>query len=681
VVWTSCGGTSSITNQTTGVVHISSPTGSTLFGSSIHYTASGSSNCASGIARMAIYTSGNQPAYQVQGGIVDTTLTLAPGTYKTTVQQWDNCGGTASANSNFTLLAHSTPSVSVSAPAASTVFGSAVRYTATASTNCPEGIANLAIYTGANQPAYQVQGATLDTTLALSPNTYNSLVQATDKCQGSTTAKVNFTLQPQPTGLVTVTAPTTSMFYRTSVHYTATATTNCPGGVSAIGIYTAPNQRVYLSQGAKLDTVITLTPGTYDTVVQEWDNCQGSAATHVPVTIEGVTTTLSALTANNTSAANSFTSQSNGNLGATNVSKVDIHTLMYSGNNTEIYAELQPWFGDPRHMQVGYTSWDPTQVANQLNDMISRGVTGVVIDWYGPADPTEPTILAWLAAAPSHPGFKIIIMIDKGAVTNSPCQGCDPQQTMIYLTNYVLQNYATSPSYARLNGNPIITQFDLDLHYTLDWNAIQAGTSPNIAWIFENANGFTHAITSGSYSWMNATSTQYGMDYLTNFYNAAMQAPQEMAWGAGYKGFNDTLASWSLDRVVGQQCGQTWLETFSELNSYYSAAKQLPILQLVTWNDYEEGTELETGIDNCLTVSASITGSQVQWAVNGNEDTVDHYVVYYSADGQNLYTLNTVPAGTHVLNLTPYQLGPGTVYVQAVGKPSMKNQLSGPLQI
>ncbi len=479
------------------------------------------------------------------------------------------------------------------------------------------------------------------------------------------------------TGKVTVTSPTGSLF-SSSIHYVASATTTCPKGISAIGIYTAPYKRVYVVKGAKLDTTLNLTPGTYDTVVQEWDNCSGTAKTHVQVTVQVATTRLATQTANNTSAANTFVTQTNGNLGASNVSKVDIHSLLYPGATTDIYAELQPWFGDKRHMQVGYVSWDPNQVNNQLNDMVSRGITGVVIDWYGPADNTEPTTLAWLAAAQNHPNFKVMIMIDKGAVRLSPCAGCTPQQTVIYLTNYVRQHYATSPVYATLNGKPLITEFDLDKNYTLDWNAIQAATSANIAWIFQSWSGFTHPVTSGSYSWMHATSTVYGMDYLTKFYNASMTAPQEMAWGAGYKGFNDTLASWGLNRIVGQQCGQTWLQTFSMLNSYYNSSNQLPILQLVTWNDYEEGTELESGIDNCLTVSASISGSLLNWNVKGYENTVDHYVVYFSADNQNLLELNTVPAGTHAMDLSPYTLASGSLFVQAVGKPSIKNQMSAP---
>ncbi len=96
--------------------------------------------------------------------------------------------------------------------------------------------------------------------------------------------------------------------------------------------------------------------------------------------------------------------------------------------------------------------------------------------------------------------------------------------------------------------------------------------------------------------------------------------PKEETIGAAYKGFNDTLASWGSNRIMNQQCGQTWLETFSKINSMYNSGKPLPYLQLVTWNDYEEATEIESGIDNCLTVSASAAANSLQWSVNGQRE-------------------------------------------------------------
>ena len=189
-------------------------------------------------------------------------------------------------------------------------------------------------------------------------------------------------------------------------------------------------------------------------------------------------TTLQAQTSNNTSAANSFQSQTNGNLGATNVSKVNMHSLLYPGNRTKIYAHFMPWFGDPRHMSVGYNSQDPAQIHRQIGDMISRGIDGMIIDWYGSRDSfTNTTTLRVMTEAEQHPGFKFAIMIDKGAIKLSACSGCTPQQTLIEQLHYVEQTFVPSPAYLRIDGRPVITNFDVELHYpSINWSAAAART-------------------------------------------------------------------------------------------------------------------------------------------------------------------------------------------------------------
>ena len=79
--------------------------------------------------------------------------------------------------------------------------------------------------------------------------------------------------------------------------------------------------------------------------------------------------------------------------------------------------------------------------------------------------------------------------------------------------------------------------------------------------------------------------------------------------------FNDKLALWGANRIMDQQCGQTWLQTFSKINGIYSSGNQLNALQLVTWNDYEEGTEIESGIDNCVSVAATLSKNTLDWPV------------------------------------------------------------------
>ena len=392
------------------------------------------------------------------------------------------------------------------------------------------------------------------------------------------------------------------------------------------------------------------------------------------------TTTLAAQAGNNTSAANSFTKQTNNNKGAGNVSKVDVHTLLYPGATTKVYAHMVLWFGQSSHMNNGYSETNPAQVQSQIDDMVSRGIDGVIIDWYGQGNSIDQATQLVMAAAESHPGFTFAIMIDQGAIEWYSCAGCSPQQALVDDLQYIEKTYFSSPAYMTQNGQPVVTNFNVSLSYpSVEWNAANSSLSMHPVYIFENNNGFTQPLTDGSYSWVMPTTTDYGMGYLASFYDAGMAYPKEQTIGASYKGFNDTLASWGSNRIMGQQCGQTWLQTFSKLNSMYNADKQLPSLQLVTWNDYEEATEIESGIDNCLTISSSMSGSSLQWNINGNENTLDHYTVFISTDGQSLMPLTDVATGEYSLNLCGFPIPNGeyTMFVQAVGKPSIANQMSG----
>src|SRR6185437_13912478 len=129
--------------------------------------------------------------------------------------------------------------------------------------------------------------------------------------------------------------------------------------------------------------------------------------------------------------------------------------------------------------------------------------------------------------------------------------------------------------------------------------------------------------------------------------------------------------------------GQTWLQSFAEAGQYYSADQQLAAVQLVTWNDYEEGSEIETGIDNCVAISASGDGSILSWKISGDKTTLDHYTVFISRDGSNLMPLADIAAESSSLDLARFALQPGeyTAFVKAVGRASMANKMSEGRQI
>src|SRR5207248_8990916 len=137
---------------------------------------------------------------------------------------------------------------------------------------------------------------------------------------------------------------------------------------------------------------------------------------------QGSTTTVAAETSNNTSAANSFPGQPNGNLPATNVSKLPINTLLYSGSNTKIYAHWMAWFGGTSHMDVGYASNDDAQVRRQVEDMMSRGISGAIAAWYGATAEEESRTQLVKKEAEAQQGFASGVADDDGAVLSAAGQ-------------------------------------------------------------------------------------------------------------------------------------------------------------------------------------------------------------------------------------------------------------------
>ncbi len=305
-------------------------------------------------------------------------------------------------------------------------------------------------------------------------------------------------------------------------------------------------------------------------------------------------------------------------------------------------------------------------------------------------------------------------------------------------------NYFGSAAYLKVGGRPVVSFFiaesgalsqctssspcNLDTGtcssnsacWTAIWDRlrthVQGYSNGNPLFVFRNAGGFSHPQSDSGYAWQNHYQNKshctgadgvhdsgdtYGLCYLDDFYEESLLFPSKKAWGAGWRGTDNTAAPWGSGQDTPLRCGQAWLYTMKEANfdaangqygtsgSYYSMSRQLPYLQVVTWNDYDEGTAMEDGIDNCWSISASVAGATLSWtrsirnvhpnaSTYATENTIDHYAIYDSADGENLTLVAKRPRGQSLVDLCTLALGTGTrtLYVQAVGLPSILNQMS-----
>lgn len=84
---------------------------------------------------------------------------------------------------------------------------------------------------------------------------------------------------------VIVTSPANGGTVSSPVRYVASATTTtCSKGVASVGVY-VNNQLINFENGTSLNVAVPLAPGTYNSVVEEWDYCGGATFTTVPITV------------------------------------------------------------------------------------------------------------------------------------------------------------------------------------------------------------------------------------------------------------------------------------------------------------------------------------------------------------------------------------------------------------
>jgi hypothetical protein len=92
-----------------------------------------------------------------------------------------------------------------------------------------------------------------------------------------------------------------------------------------------------------------------------------------PADLPAPTTTLSAETANNTSAAAAFVAEPNGNMAGANISKLPIRSLLYPGSTTRLYAHVEPWWGSSHHIDIGYRTATPALKTYTISITASSG--------------------------------------------------------------------------------------------------------------------------------------------------------------------------------------------------------------------------------------------------------------------------------------------------------------------
>jgi hypothetical protein len=276
----------------------------------------------------------------------------------------------------------------------------------------------------------------------------------------------------------------------------------------------------------------------------------------------------------------------------------------------KLLAVYQPWFGQKAHIDVGYSCHDPKVIQQQIASAKSLNISGFVVNWYGPRKEFEDESYRLLQQFANADGsFKIAAQYDEAV--DHP--GYDTDAVIVDL-QYLYDRYIgpnageTRNAYLRYKGRPVIFIFPKDSG--TDWDRIRQITK---SWqdppllIYKDMNAKYPNAFDGYYAWVQPgkdgwarDGSHYGEDYLNYFYrNMQEHHPDKIAVGAVWPGFDDSKASWSRNRRIAYRCGKTFEDVLRVYRKYYSGQNAAPYLLVETWNDYEEGTDVERTIGHC----------------------------------------------------------------------------------
>ena len=275
--------------------------------------------------------------------------------------------------------------------------------------------------------------------------------------------------------------------------------------------------------------------------------------------------------------------------------------------STKVVAVYVPWFGDREHISVGYTTDDPVVIKKQIAKAKEMGVDAFSVDWYGERRPFLDHSYAMIQKIAAEEHFEVALMYDETEEDN----GHATEEALAAMTKaydaYLRPDAPGRKAYMEYQGRPVI--FIFPKRGGTDWNRVReqlsAWPSPPLLIYKDEPPPQYAAAFDGNYAWVHPgkngwtpDGSDWGKEYLEKFYSRMQERPNKITVGTVWPSFDDTKASWSLDRHISARCGKTFEDTL-QLFQTYSQANPMPYLMIATWNDYEEGSAIERGIPNC----------------------------------------------------------------------------------
>ncbi|HLK16998.1 MAG TPA: glycoside hydrolase family 71/99-like protein [Fimbriimonadaceae bacterium] len=256
----------------------------------------------------------------------------------------------------------------------------------------------------------------------------------------------------------------------------------------------------------------------------------------------------------------------------------------------DVAAHVHPLLGP-------YDSSDPAVLECQAALMKLAGIDGVFIDWYGNVDcddymPNHLAASRFIEVAAGS-GLKFSLVYEDRTVPNLIKHGKTTPSTAVQAGNalmrWVDEHWFSRPEYLRLGGKPVFVVFGPEYYKHSAWDQVFAGLKHPPAFFTLDS---VQAPGAGTFGW---PQPQGGMwqEKLDSYYKRAKAAPVEIA--PAFPRFSDFYRDAGVGESNGEipdAGGKTYTRTLDR-----ALASGSPIIQLITWNDYGEGTVIEPSVE------------------------------------------------------------------------------------
>lgn len=246
-----------------------------------------------------------------------------------------------------------------------------------------------------------------------------------------------------------------------------------------------------------------------------------------------------------------------------------------------------------------YDSHDPDTLECQVLLMKFAGIDGVIIDWYGKDDFLDYGLI-------HRNTLQLIKLIKKAGLSFAVCyedqsvpklvsaNRISQTETLAYVQNllaWMQTNWFTDNAYLKQNNRPVFLVFGQGYYKGDQWSEIFSKL-PQVPEFFTESSRRAPAV--GAFDWPQpGGGTEAGLRETDAFYTRTKEDPQSMP--TAFPRFHDIYAEAGVQKSWGKiedRKGKTYTETLER-----ALKSQALIVQIATWNDWGEGTQIEPSVE------------------------------------------------------------------------------------